>query len=41
MQEFNEILDEQFAVFKDHETYDFVTDLHRGYNDVLKKPLAE
>lgn len=41
MKEFHEILDEQFAIFKNHEKYDFVTDLHKGYSEALRKPLAE
>lgn len=39
--EFGEILDKEFAVFKKGEKYDFVKDMHDAFSASLEKPAAE
>ncbi len=39
--EFNEILDREFSVFKSGEKYDFVKDVRNAYAEGLKKTTAE
>ncbi|CDW76795.1 UNKNOWN [Stylonychia lemnae] len=41
LDEFNEILDQQFSVFKDGETYNFVKDMKNAFEKDIEKPLAE
>ncbi len=39
--EFNEVLDKEFSVFKDGEKYDFVKDLKEAFSPALSKPTNE
>lgn len=41
MEDFEQVLDNEFSVFKDGEDYDYVTDLKRAYENSLKTPVAE
>jgi hypothetical protein len=39
--DFNQVLDQQFSVFKEGETYNFVKDIRDAYKNDLEKPLAK
>ena len=39
--EFNDVLDKEFSVFKDGEKYDFVKDMRDAFASSLEKPAAE